>query len=285
MKRIFVATDFSTRSDRALRRAVLLARRTSVDIVLVHVVDDDQPARLVTAREREARELLAEFAATLHGVDGVDCDTRVLLGEPSEQIAEAAANLGADVVVMGPHRRQALRDVFVGTTLDRTIRRSGHPIVVANAAPAGPYGRVLVATDFSPGSAAAAKAMRTLRFLDGLEVVVLHAFEASAQRLLVRSSMTMDQWRDYLAQEEARAAEELAKFLKEVNLAPTRGLVRLADPSPAAAIRACARAEKADLVVMGTHGRTGPAKLLLGSVTEDVLRDADIDVLVVPAAR
>ncbi|HEU6442162.1 MAG TPA: universal stress protein, partial [Microvirga sp.] len=47
MRTILVATDFSTRSDRALRRATLLARHVSARLVLIHVVDDDRPVRLV----------------------------------------------------------------------------------------------------------------------------------------------------------------------------------------------------------------------------------------------
>lgn len=79
MKRILVATDFSTRSDRALRRAILLARQVSAEIILVHVVDDDQPPRLVKAEERAAGHLLNDLAATLREVDRVRCETRVVL--------------------------------------------------------------------------------------------------------------------------------------------------------------------------------------------------------------
>ncbi|ANW02210.1 universal stress protein [Bradyrhizobium icense] len=282
MKRILVATDFSTRSDRALRRATLLARQVSAEIVLVHVVDDDQPPRLVKAEERAAGELLNDLAATLREVDRVHCETRVVLGEPFQAIAEAAERADADVVVMGPHRRQALRDVFIGTTIERTIGRSRRPVIMANAVPAGTYIRVLVATDFSDRSAIAAKEARKLGLLDHIEVLVLHAFDAPARSMTTHSLMTMDQLKDYIADEEERAAGELSKFLQEVDLWPNQRFVQLIELSAPETIRDCAHKHKVDLVVIGTHGRTGPAKFFLGSVAEEVLRNSEADVLVVP---
>ncbi|ARP99222.1 universal stress protein [Pseudorhodoplanes sinuspersici] len=284
MKRLLVATDFSTRSDRALRRATLLARQLSAEIVLVHVVDDDQPPRLVKAQERESQGLLTDLAATLREIDQVHCETRVVLGEPFHAIAEMAERADADVVVMGAHRRQALRDVFIGTTIERTIRRSRRPVIMANAIPAGNYDRVLVAVDFSGCAAIAVKEARKLGLLDRTEVLVLHAFEAPVQNMTIRASITMDQLKDHIAEEEERAAGELLKFLREVDLRPSRHFVQLIELSAPETIRDCVRKHKVDLVVMGTHGRTGPAKFFLGSVAEEVLRNSDVDVLVVPAA-
>ena len=103
MKRILVPTDFSTRSDRAIRRAALLARQTSAEIILLHVVDDDQPPRLLQSAEREANSLLQELAATMRESDRLSCNARVSLGEPFQTIIDAAEEVDADLLVMGPH--------------------------------------------------------------------------------------------------------------------------------------------------------------------------------------
>lgn len=283
MQRILIATDFSTRSDRALRRATLLAREAAAEIVLVHGVDNDQPPRLVKAEERAAKDLLSDLAATLREVDGVRCETRVVLGEPFQVIAEAAERADADIIVMGPHRRQALRDVFIGTTIERTIRRSPRAVIMANAVPAGNYDRVLIATDFSDSSALAVREARKLGLLDHAEVLVLHAFDAPARSMITRSVMSTDELKDYIAEEEERAGQELSAFLRQVDLRPSRRFVQLIEAPIAEIIRDCVRKQKVDLVVIGTHGRTGPAKFFLGSVAEEILRDSDVDVLVVPA--
>ena len=71
MQRLLCATDFSERSDRALRRAVLVARAEKAELDLVHVVDDDRPKRLVDHEATDAWALLRQQMATLGSVDGV----------------------------------------------------------------------------------------------------------------------------------------------------------------------------------------------------------------------
>ncbi|UYV38299.1 universal stress protein [Rhodobacteraceae bacterium D3-12] len=153
MKMIMVATDFSERSDRALRRATLLARQFEAKLHLVHVVDDDQPKRVVDTEHDQASKLLRQLAETIRNVDGVSCDIRVMLASPFAGIVRAAKELGPDLLVMGPHRRQVLSDVFIGTTVERTIRSVACPVLMVNATPAGRYKCVLQTTDLSEGPA------------------------------------------------------------------------------------------------------------------------------------
>ncbi|NEW86963.1 universal stress protein [Rhodopseudomonas sp. WA056] len=284
MQRILVATDFSTRSDRALRRAVLLARQHSAAMTIVHVIDDDQPPALWKAEEREAQSLLNELAATVCEIDGVACDGRMAYGEPFQALADAADGVDADLVVLGPHRRQALRDIFIGTTAERTIRSTRRPVIMANAVPSAHYGSVLVATDLSDCSAHSIAEAQKLGLLGHSDVVVVHAFDAPAQALVIRSSMTGAQLRAYLAEEEAEATKGLTAFLARTGLQPARSIVTANEGTAADAIRKCVKQQRADLVVIGTRGRTAAARFILGSVAEEVLRESDIDVLIVPPA-
>ena len=68
-----------------------------------------------------------------------------------------------DLLVLGPHRRRIFRDIFIGTTVERTIREADCPVLMANAAPVGPYRHVLLSTDLSEGSR---DAMATYLFLN-----------------------------------------------------------------------------------------------------------------------
>ena len=282
MKRILVATDFSTRSDRAIRRATLLARAYGSSITVVHVIDDDQPKRIVKAEREASSVLLSEQARSLREIDGVNCDHSIILGNAFEGIAKAAKEIDSDLLVIGPHRRQVLRDVFVGTTAERTIRASKWPILMANGVPAGPYRHVLVAVDLSDCSADAVRAVTSLRLEAHAAISVAHVFDAPGTGLMSRASMTEDQVQDYLAEVEERATGELGAFLGNLRFDPIRRVVKHNVTSVAHTISSLAREVSADLVVVGTHGRTGIAKLLLGSVAEEVLRIADYDVLAVP---
>jgi len=285
MKKIMVATDFSERSDRALRRATLLARQFDASILLVHVVDDDQPRRIVDAERDEATTLLRQMAATLRDVDSVTCETRVILASPFVGIAQAVADATPDLLVIGPHRRQVLRDVFIGTTAERTIRSVDCPILMVNATPAGHYRHVLQTTDLSDGSRDALLRFQSLGLADHARTSLLHIFDAPALRLAFSHSIPKDDQKHYLEDEQRDASLDLARFLSSTDLGRLRQIVRYeATPAPHEILKAAGE-EQADLIVMSTHGRSGLAKMLIGSVTEQVLRTAQIDVLAIPPHR
>lgn len=283
-RKIIVATDFSTRSDRALRRGVLLARQTGASLAVAHVVDDDLPPRLLEPERREAEALLGEIVRGLRKTDGLHCEERLLLGDPFEGIVRAGSELGADLLVLGPHRRQALRDVFVGTTAERTIRTGGLPVVMANGVPAGPYRRILLASDFSEAALHAAATARRLGLLQEAKPVVLHAFDAPAEGAMRRAAIAERQLEEYREEERRSAEQRLAGFLERAELLSARGLVVPRRGPAGQAIVDCAREQRADLVVVGTRGLTGLDRLVLGSVAEAVLAQATMDVLAVPPA-
>ena len=129
---ILAATDFSTQSQRALRRAGLLARDTGAELALVHVVDDDQPQDLIEMEGREAKRILAEQVGVMPEFRGVQCYTIVTTGDPFDAILRMAADINTDHIVMGAHRKQFLRDVFVGTTVERVIRTGPYPVLMVN---------------------------------------------------------------------------------------------------------------------------------------------------------
>lgn len=282
--RILVATDFSTRSDRALLRGVLLARQASADLVVTHIVDDDQPDRLVQAERQESTALLDNLVQTLRKSDGLECESRVALGDAFQGIVKVANEVDADLLILGPHRRQVLRDLFFGTTAERTIRTSPKPALMANGVPTGPYHTVLIATDFSDCSFAAAHAAKELGFLSEAANIVLHVMDV-VEGPIVQAAMTMKESEDRIAQAQAQAMIELDAFTHKLGVVASHRVLKPSEESTAMAINSCAEAEKADLIVTGTHGRSGFEKWLLGSVAERVLGSAKVDVLAVGPTR
>lgn len=285
MKHIMVATDFSERSDRALRRATLLARQSGASITLVTAVDEDRPRRLVEEEKREAEVLLREMSATVRNVDGVPCDARVVLAEPSQAIVQAASEAGPDLLVIGPHRRQLFRDIFVGTTAERTIRNAPCPVLMVNATPAGAYRHVLMTTDLSDGSWDAVTSYRKFQLTNRLPHSMLYVFDAPMLRLAMTSDVTEREKRLYIEEEWRKASIALSNFITSIQIEPVASLLRYQETTAKDEILAAAAEIPADLIVLATHGRRGLEKLLLGSVTEKVLRDSSIDVLAVPPQR
>ena len=285
MKTMLLATDFSARADRALRRATLLAKQHDARIVLLHVIDGDQPKQMVEAEWTVAGQILAELKETIQTVDGVACDARLATGTPYEAIVAAADKADADLTVMGAHRRHALKDMFVGTTAERAIRTGHRPVLIASALPKSRYTCVLIATDMSHASACSIEAARERGLFDGARVGVVHGFDAPAQSLMLSSSTTSANLNAYIAAERAAAEKELKGFLDRLRLQPDFTLVELPETSKAELIDDCVRRHQSDLIIIGTQGRSAVGRFLLGSVAEEVLRGSSVDVLVVPSSN
>ncbi|MFN3891041.1 MAG: universal stress protein [Beijerinckiaceae bacterium] len=282
MRSVVVATDFSTRSDRAIRRGVLIAKTSNAELRLVHAVDDDQPRRLIEIECAEAQRLLASQAETLRKLDSVEASFSVTLGDPFSSVTQAASDFGCDLLVIGPHRRQLLKDAFVGTTAERIIRTSRAPVVMANATPASPYRHILVAVDFSDSSASALRLVAGMDWGDTPAISVVHCFDPPEQTMRGMLVVSDEDMIRYLADARARASAELASFLRDVQIRPVRQTVETIRTDASAAIRSVASSAGADLIVVGQRGRSGFAKVMLGSVAEAVLRSAEVDVLAAP---
>lgn len=281
MDRLLVATDFSARSDRALRRAVLIAHRVGATLVLVHVVDSEWPERLVASDRAAALEILEETAATMREVDGIATDVMVVVDDVHSGILSVADDISADLIIIGPHRAQ-LRDIFVGTTAERVVRKSTRPLLVAVETPAAQHRKTLLALDFDEASKAAARDALAMGIFDHTEVVVMHAFDAPGESMMRRAMERSADIGRYVDAEKDSATEELRTLLKDLGLPPTCQTVVSMEGTPARAILEAAQSADCDLIVLGTNQRKGFERVLIGSVTADVIRDAHRDVLIIP---
>ncbi|MBA4228535.1 MAG: universal stress protein [Hyphomonas sp.] len=282
MKKILVATDFSERSDRALRRATLLARQHGAKMHLLHVVDDDHPRRIVEANRDQAESLMRALSATIRSEDGLQCDWSVRLGAPHLGIEQGVEAERPDLLVLGPYRRKLLKDVFVGTTAERSIKSAGCPVLVVNAVPVDNYTHIMQTTDLSDASAIALSHFGALRVGRSGRSSVLHVFEAPALRLVMSDTLHPEDRAHYLDDEKKSAATALSTFLSKIKVPRVATLLRHEATSAAHEILKAAQSEQADLIVISTRGRSGMQKFILGSVAEQVLRSASVDVLAIP---
>lgn len=282
---IMVATDFSERSDRALRRATLIARETGAALSLVHVVDDDQPRSIIDAEQDTALALLQEQTATLRRLDGVSSQGYVALGTAFSGIVQSVEQAQPDLLVLGPFRRRVLRDTFIGTTAERTIRQVSCPVLMVNAPPVSAYRSILLTTDLSEGSQRALEIAASVGIAPNAHRSLLLAFDAPVLRLAMSYTIPDEEKKAYLENERAEAARKLAGFLASFRTEHLDSILRHAKATPANEILSVADELSADLIVVGTRGASGFTRLLLGSVAEEILRRAHRDVLAIPPVR
>lgn len=280
---LLVGTDFSTRSDRALHRATLLARRERCDLLVAHVVEG-QPDERIDAGAEEASKLLRAIALQVEDSEGIRCGTDLRFGSVAKQLAASAQESGAELMIIGPHRRSLLRDRFSHATASQIARHAMAPLIAANAVPAGEYRRVLIPTDFEEPSRRAARLARSLPFLGQAEPVLLHLFDAEAREMLGRSMVRGTEREEYDREMAEEARAQLASFARDVGLEHSRCIVRAASGSIAADIDRAAAEEAADLILLSRSNKGPVAEALIGSVTEGVLRESKRDVLIVPEA-
>lgn len=280
--KILAATDFSTRSNRALRQAGLLAKSSNAQLHIVHTVDDDQPQSLVNMEVSEADRLLGEQTSSMPELQGVQTRSRVITGDPFDGILKAAAEVDANLVVMGSHRKQLLLDIFTGTTIERVIRKGSYPVLMVNHEAQRRYENIIVPVDMSDASAHALKTAISAGLIGEKGATLLHAFAALAKGRMYVANADQASMDRYVADERRQATNELATFLAANKLEEKSWTFRIEEGAPMEIISRAVAELQPDLLVMGTHGQQGLLKVLLGSVTEAALRSLNVDILAVP---
>lgn len=284
MKRVLVATDLSDRSRVAVGRAVQLSSALQAELLVLHVIDRELPASKIEQEQPLARELVERQVREAQGAEASEASRTeicVRVGRPWFDILQVADEQEADLLVLGGHRDRGFRDLFSGTTIERVIRRGFRPLLMAIGEPAEPYREIMAGLDFSIASRRALEFTHVL--LPGCSICGVHAYSIPFKGLM-RSDAPVRESREVIVRPfEKMIHEELDAFLAEIDTpaAPVKRVLR--EGAPEEVLRGEAAKQRADLLVMGTHGRTGVARALLGSVTLGFLADPPCDVLVVKA--
>jgi nucleotide-binding universal stress UspA family protein len=263
---ILAATDFSTRSQRAVRRAGLLARDSRAELTLVHVVDDDQPPELVALERREAERILGEQIGAVAELRDLPSHALVVEGDPFDGILRAAASTGADLVVMGTHRKQLLRDILVGTTIERVIRTGPVPVLMVNGEVEQAYRTALAPVDLSEPSVNAIRTGMALGLPGGARLALVHAFQPLAKGQMFYAGLSSDTIDGYVADERVRATRELTEFLEANGLDEHGQPVRVVEEgAPFEVISKAVEQVKPEVLIIGTHGRSASPRRSSGA--------------------
>ena len=184
--------------------------------------------------------------------------------------------------MLGRHRKELLQDIFIGTTAERVIRTGPFPVLMVKKEVDRPYAKALAAIDASKVSAHALKTALSLGLLDHVPFDIVHAYRAVGKGRLLVAGVTQSEIDSYANSERQEAAAELHALLAEHGLDEHGYPLRIEEGRPFDVISGVVNEVMPDLLVIGTHGRSGIAKLLMGSVAEEVLRSLDVDILAVP---
>lgn len=286
-KDILVASDLSEQSALALKRAAFQARVLDARLQVLHVVEEtpryfllpgDENAEANTGLNEAALDLLKGEAAREVPED-VRYQCRVETGKAFVTIIRAARKMQARLIVVAAHGRHFLRDLFIGTTVEKVVRKSELPVLVVKKAPRGPYRRVLVPTDFSAAAGQALLAARS--FAPDAQIDVLHVYTLWGEDYqMIPLIKDADQER-YQQEMRSRSASAMEAWLKDIGLDPQGVQMHFQHGRPGTLIPLIAKNLAVDLVAMGTTGRSGLSYVLLGSVAEHALWQVPCDLLTI----
>ncbi|WP_337186278.1 universal stress protein [Phenylobacterium sp.] len=284
-RKILLATDLSSRCDRALDRVAQLAGMWGCPVVALHVLDTAPD--VLTERRLEdlpswrrppdrGLAIAAQIRRDL-GADLPALEVRVEDGPVAEAIDAVASETGADLIVTGVARNETFGRFFLGATVERLVRRTRVPVLVVQNR-VRPYGEILVATDFSDSSRHALDAASA--FFPQSPLTLLHAYETP-----FALHLDSDDFGNQIRGMEQKASDA---FVAGSSLSPEqrrRLRVLVEHGRPEALIGAYMRDRPVDLVVLGSHGRSAVFEALIGSTAKRILEVAPGDVLLVRDPR
>jgi nucleotide-binding universal stress UspA family protein len=281
---ILFPTDGSDGADAALEFVLDVAAARDATLHVVSVADTsrsavEQQADVVGALERNA-ERVVDAAARRARERGVETETAVQRGEPHRAICDYAADAGVDVVVMPTRGRRGLERFLLGSTTERVVRRSDVPVLTLrpDADADYPFEDVLVATDGSDCAAAALERGVDVAGAAGAALHLLSVVDVASLGVDVRSDLAVDS----LKERASDVLEDAADTATDAGVEPAASEVAFGS-SIRGAIRDYVADSGVDLVVVGTHGRTGFHRYVLGSVAESLVRTSPVPVLTVRA--
>jgi nucleotide-binding universal stress UspA family protein len=279
---ILIPTDFSSGAELAFDRALQLPLAPNAKITLLHVLPADIPGRLRKDAIADAEHGLerhlahARSLALERGLSPRQFVGDVVEGNAAQQVMKRANTVEADVICIGRHGRRGVIDLVVGSTATRVLRETDHPVLLVQLPATGPYQHPLFAVD--PAHKATSVVKQGLRLVDPAtkHINVFHATPIPYEDFI---SITADErvsMRKKFEQDGEKALKATLKKLPGFGFHP---VVRSGDAR--SLVLEQAQSLGADLTVLGTHGRKGLKRVLMGSVAEWVLSHSTSDVLIV----
>ena len=269
MKKILVPLDFSEESKRALTFAVELAQKASSELVLLHIVEYPVGASvdptginyysldpaLMDVIKKNAQEKMSEVASQRVPTE-LKVQQLIQMGDPFLGINGAIEDEAVELVVIGSKGATGLKEVLVGSNAEKVIRHARCPVItVKKPVTVAEISNIAFASDFTDGQE---DLILKLKQLQHFFHATLHLVKINTPNNFERDTLTKELMRDFASH------HMLENYTLNIfnDLYEDEGLIYFA------------KEIDADMIAIGTHGRTGIAHLMAGSIAEDVANHA-----------
>lgn len=294
IRTILAATDLSPLARHAVVRAALVAAELGARLSLQHVVNVgalDALRHLIDAGSvdlqqkllDEMRDEVAALAAELTARQGVQPELHLVVGNVLAEIGSHADAIDADLLVMGARGAGFMRELLVGSTTERVLRKTTRPLLVVKQMAHEPYRRVLVPIDFS------ARGLDALRLAQRVapqaEYVLLHAFEVPFEGKLRYAGVEESALSGLRINARRAAAAKMNELVAQAGVDENRVRRIVVHGEATTQVLEHEQAQDCDLIAIGKRGMGMISEMLLGSVTKHILAQSAADVLVADRAE
>jgi nucleotide-binding universal stress UspA family protein len=280
---VLVATDFSGAATNAVERAARLPIGSGSVLTVLHVLPPRRKADERAEAERSLRYAASAAADSAARIGRKDLQVfpRLVEGTPFVEIVRAARHGRNELVVVGRHGDRTFRELLIGSTAERVLRKGDTSVLVVASRPAAQYEHPMVAVDCSDASRGAIELAWRLADASARALEVVHAYEPVPESALKRAGIFGEAARQQHVQAREQATAAVEAFLG--SRGPIRFELEVREGDARRVILDTAAQHGCDLLTLATHGRSGRAHVLLGSVAEAVVRAAHCDVAVARA--
>jgi len=266
LEKLLLSADGSKFSEGAVREAIGLAKTCGSKLYVISVVEVNPEfvalaPGLIEKVEKETRQYLEDLKGKAVK-EGADCEIIVHEGEePYQYIVDEASKKRVEMIIMGRRGRTGLKRVMMGSVTAKVIGHAPCKVLIVPRDAKITYKTILIATDGSKYSEAASLEAISIAKRTESDLIILSVATKNANLPAAKKSV-----------------EKVEKIAERENIK-----VKVLTPkgTPYEVIVKTAEQKKADLIVVGSHGRTGIERLFMGSVTERVIGHANCAVMVV----
>lgn len=291
-EKLFVALDFSPASDEALRQAHERAASTGARLAVCHVVPNELRSNLLFPQDTgnaalrfpmEMKRISEEASARVTAITGrTERDFELLIedGTPQALILSLAEKWLADLIIVGSQGLTDAAGILLGSVADSVIRHAHCPVLVVRQGKQTK--RIVAGTDFSDPALPALRAAANEAERTGAALIVVHSLDLvwslASYPVMAFGGMPFNISSEEISKLNVAATQRLEESLEQLHVA---GEAVVTTGSAGVAILQIAAERAADLIVVGTVGRTGLRRALLGSVAETVVKQAACSVMIV----
>lgn len=267
LKSILVAIDFTESSENVLQNAISFAKTFKSKITLIHILPDDINNEKVSLLVKNAATRKLKEANDTINTEGLETESPILeYGNYCNIIVSTSDKISANLILVGSGDKSKDDPFQLGSTAEKIIKKSNKPVFVVKDGQELNIKNIICPVDFSKESGRALNSAIIISRLVDAKLVILSVYPYFQHNLAQLDATEINEIRHL------DHKKEFDSFLESFNLIDLNFEKQIVGGDPSEEILKFIKKSKSDLLIMGTTGRSGISKILMGSVTEKVIR-------------